>query len=250
MPPDEDISRHDIVVVGASAGGVEALRAIVSELPRELPAAVFVVLHVPAIATSVLPAILGRAGDLPAAHAEDGAEIERGRIYVAPPDHHLLIQPGFMRVNRGPKENGYRPAIDPTFRTAAATYGSRVIGVVLSGVLDDGSAGLAAVKSHGGRALVQDPTDALYPMMPESAIQAAEPDLVLPRAELAAAIVSAVHEAAPKTLVPIGDALLDDERFLEIDRAASDSPSPAAPRALSVPTAAERSGSRRRRRAC
>jgi two-component system chemotaxis response regulator CheB len=224
VPPDEDISGHDIVVVGASAGGVEALRAIVSELPDDLPAAVFVVLHVPAIATSVLPAILGRAGDLAAAHAEDGAEIERRRIYIAPPDHHLLIQPGFMRVNRGPKENGYRPAIDPTFRTAAATYGSRVIGVVLSGVLDDGSAGLAAVKSHGGRALVQDPTDALYPMMPESAIQAAEPDLVLPPTELAAAIVSAVHEAAPNTLVPIGDALLDDERFMEIDRAASDSP--------------------------
>jgi two-component system, chemotaxis family, protein-glutamate methylesterase/glutaminase len=235
VPPDEDISGHDIVVIGASAGGVEALRTIVSELPADLPAAVFVVLHIPAIATSVLPAILERAGDLSAAHAEDRAEIECGRIYVAPPDHHLLIQPGFMHVNRGPKENGYRPAIDPTFRTAAATYGSRVIGVVLSGVLDDGSAGLAAVKSHGGRALVQDPAGALYPMMPESAIQAAEPDLVLPPQELAAAIVSTVRETAPKTLVQTGDALLDDEGFIEIDRAASDSPQSGSPSGFVCP---------------
>ncbi len=115
MPPEGDRSGHDIIVVGASAGGVEALRTMVSDLPGDLPAAVFVVLHVPAIATSVLPAILERAGDLPAAEAEDGGEIEPGRVYMAPPDHHLLIQPGFMRVNRGPKENGYRPAIDPTF---------------------------------------------------------------------------------------------------------------------------------------
>jgi len=235
VPPDGDISGHDIVVVGASAGGVEALRTLVSDLPADLPAAVFVVLHVPAIATSVLPAILERAGDLPAAHAEDGAEIEPGHVYIAPPDHHLLIQPGFMRVNRGPKENGYRPAIDPTFRTAAATYGSRVIGVVLSGVLDDGSAGLAAVKSHGGRAFVQDPADALYPMMPESAIQAAEPDLVLPPKELAAAIVSSVREAAPKTLVLTGDALLDEERFIEIDRAASDRPQSGSPSGFVCP---------------
>src|SRR5262249_14987603 len=98
VPPDQHTTGHDIVVVGASAGGVEALRTICARLPGDLPAAVFVVLHVPAIATSVLPAILQRAGDLPAAHAVDGAEIERGRIYIAPPDHHLLIQPGFMRV--------------------------------------------------------------------------------------------------------------------------------------------------------
>jgi two-component system chemotaxis response regulator CheB len=231
----DESSGHDIVVVGASAGGVEALRTIVSELPADLPAAIFVVLHIPPIATSVLPAILQRAGELEAAHAEDGAEIERGRIHIAPPDHHLLIQPGFIRVNRGPKENGYRPAIDPMFRTAAATYGSRVIGVVLSGVLDDGSAGLAAVKTHGGRAIVQDPAEALYPMMPESAIQAAEPDLVLPSKEVADAIVAAVHEPAPKTMVPTGDALLDDERFIEIDRAASDSPQTGSPSGFVCP---------------
>jgi two-component system chemotaxis response regulator CheB len=226
---------HDIVVVGASAGGVEALRAIVTRLPSDLPAAVFVVLHVPAIATSVLPAILARAGELPAAHAEDGAEIERGRIYIAPPDHHLLIQPGFTRVNRGPKENGYRPAIDPMFRTAAATYGSRVVGVILSGVLDDGTAGLAAVKTHGGRALVQDPEDALYPMMPMSAVDAAEPDLVAPAAELADVITQLSHEAVPATMAPTDDPLLGDEEYIEVDRAASDQPQDGSPSGFVCP---------------
>jgi two-component system, chemotaxis family, protein-glutamate methylesterase/glutaminase len=235
VPPDEHITGHDIVVVGASAGGVEALRAMVARLPGDLPAAVFVVLHVPAIATSVLPAILRRAGDLPADHAVDGAEIERGRIHIAPPDHHLLIQPGFMRVNRGPKENGYRPAIDPMFRTAAATYGSRVVGVILSGVLDDGTAGLAMVKTHGGHALVQDPKTALYPMMPTSAIDAAEPDLVAAPEELAEVVAQLAHERAPATMAPADDPLLDDENYIEIDRAASDRPQAGSPSGFICP---------------
>jgi two-component system, chemotaxis family, protein-glutamate methylesterase/glutaminase len=232
---DQDIRGHDIIAVGASAGGVEALRSIVADLPGDLPAAIFVVLHVPAVAYSVLPAILQRAGDLPAVHAEDEAEIERGYIYVAPPDHHLLIQPGFMRVNRGPKENGYRPAIDPMLRTAALTYGSRVVGVILSGVLDDGTAGLAAIKSHGGRALVQDPADALYPMMPQSAIEAAEPDLVLPTKEIAAELARLALEPVPATMLPTGDPLLDDEQFIEVDRAASDRPQAGAPSGFVCP---------------
>jgi two-component system chemotaxis response regulator CheB len=232
---DRDIRGHDIVAVGASAGGVEALRAVVAELPGDLPAAIFVALHVPAVAYSVLPAILQRAGELPASHAEDGAEIERGRIYVAPPDHHLLIQPGFMRVNRGPKENGYRPAIDPMFRTAALTYGSRVVGVILSGVLDDGTAGLAAIKSHGGRALVQDPEEALYPMMPHSAIEAAEPDLVVMTREIAAELARLAIEPVPATMLPAGDPLLNEEEFIEIDRAASDRPQAGSPSGFVCP---------------
>lgn len=235
MPSHEHTTGHDIVVVGASAGGVEALRTVCSRLPSDLPAAVFVVLHVPAIATSVLPAILERSGDLPAAHAIDGAEIERGRVYIAPPDHHLLIQPGFMRVNRGPRENGYRPAIDPMFRTAAATYGSRVVGVILSGVLDDGTAGLAAVKTHGGRALVQDPEDALYPMMPISAIDAAEPDLIAPAEDLADQIAHLAIEAVPATMAPTDDPLLHDEDYIEVDRAASDRPQAGSPSGFVCP---------------
>jgi two-component system chemotaxis response regulator CheB len=235
VSPDDHTTGHDIVVVGASAGGVEALRKITARLPADLPASVFVVLHVPAIATSVLPAILERVGDLPAAHAEDEGQIERGRIYVAPPDHHLLLQSGIMRVNRGPRENGYRPAIDPTFRTAAATYGSRVVGVILSGVLDDGTAGLATVKTHGGRALVQDPADALYPMMPTSAIHAAEPDLVAPAEELADMIVHLAHEAVPATMAPTDDPLLNEEEYTAIDRAASDRPQPGSPSGFVCP---------------
>jgi two-component system, chemotaxis family, protein-glutamate methylesterase/glutaminase len=162
---------HDIVVVGASAGGVEALVGLAASLPAGLPAAVFVVLHVPTSGTSALPGILSRHGPLPAVHVKDGEPIEHGRIYVAPPDHHLLLRPGHVHLARGPRENGHRPAVDPLFRSAARDYATRVVGVVLSGTLDDGAAGLRAIKSRGGVAVVQDPGDALYPGMPTNAIE-------------------------------------------------------------------------------
>src|SRR5687768_3276835 len=142
MPPPA------IVVIGASAGGVEALRLLVAPLDSDIPAALFVVLHVPSRGTSVLPAILQRAGRLPAAHAVDGDRIVASRIYVAPPDFHLLLQNGTIVLQRGPQEHGTRPAVDPLFRTAAAAYGERVLGVVLSGTLDDGTSGLLAIKRH------------------------------------------------------------------------------------------------------
>ncbi|KAB8335037.1 chemotaxis protein CheB [Scytonema tolypothrichoides VB-61278] len=162
---------HDIIVVGASAGGVEALSYLVKNLPPDLNAAVFVVLHVPSHGTSVLPHILTRAGKLPASHAKDGEVIQLRRIYVAPPNYHLLVKPGHIHLTRGPRENGHRPAIDPLFRTAARTYGRRVVAVVLTGVLDDGTAGLRAVKMLNGVAVVQNPEDAMYSGMPRSAIE-------------------------------------------------------------------------------
>ena len=219
------MSGRDIVVIGASAGGVEALGSLVEKLPVDLPAAVFVVLHIPASGTSVLPAILQRRGRLPAAHAIDEEPIENGRIYVAPPDHHLLLHPGIVRVVRGPRENGYRPAIDPLFRSAAKSFGPRVTGVVLSGVLDDGTAGLAVIKDVGGRTLVQDPEEALYPMMPTSAIDFVSPDRVLEAHGLGSAVVEFTAERVPATAHNTNDPLLE-EAFLRIDRGSSENPQP------------------------
>lgn len=176
---------HEIIVIGASAGGVEPLITLVRGLPAHLPAALFVVLHVPAERRSQLPAIFNRAGTLLALHPMGSAPIRHGCIYVAPPDHHLLIRPGVVMTHRGPRENGHRPAVDPLFRTAAHAYGPQVVGVVLSGTQDDGTLGLLAIKRHGGVAVVQDPDDTLYPQMPQSALRRVDVDYRLPVAELA-----------------------------------------------------------------
>jgi two-component system, chemotaxis family, protein-glutamate methylesterase/glutaminase len=180
---------HDLIVIGASAGGVEALMEVARGLPPDLPAAVIVVLHLPAGSPSFLPQILARAGALPAEHARDGAPILAGRIYVAPPDHHLLVQPGVLSLSRGPQENRHRPAIDPLFRSAALAYGQRVVAVVLTGMLDDGTAGLAAVKRRGGVAVVQDPGSALFPSMPQQALAHVDVDVCVPLPSIAAALV-------------------------------------------------------------
>lgn len=167
---------HDIAVFGASAGGVEPIISIVRELPADLPAAVFVVVHIPPHAPSHLARILSHVSPLVCEPARDGAPIQHGHIYVAPPDLHLLVEREHMRVVRGPKENRSRPAIDPLFRTAARSYGPRVIGVVLSGALNDGTAGLLAIKRRGGISIVQDPADAIVSMMPESALEYVQVD--------------------------------------------------------------------------
>lgn len=195
------LAHRDIVVIGASAGGVEAMKQIVRELPADFPGSVFVVIHIAPTAHSVLPAILSRNGALPARHPHDGDPIERGVIYVAPPDRHLMIDRGRVRLVRGPTENGTRPAVDVLFRSAANAYGPRVIGVVLSGNLDDGTAGLAAIKRCNGIAIVQDPEDAPFPGMPTSAIEHVDVDRILPLSAIPDAIVSAagdpVGENAP-----------------------------------------------------
>lgn len=172
-----------IVAIGASAGGVEALAQVSEDLEPELPAAVFVVLHVPP-QDSALPAILARHCGLPVSHAVDGDPIEAGRIAVAPPDRHLLVEPDRMRVVHGPRENLHRPSIDPLFRSAARHHGPRVIAVVLSGARDDGTAGLRAVARAGGARVVQQPDDALYASMPRSAIAGDSPEYVVPASEI------------------------------------------------------------------
>jgi two-component system, chemotaxis family, protein-glutamate methylesterase/glutaminase len=204
---------HDIVVVGASAGGVEALSQLAAVLPGDLDAAVFVVLHISAESPSALPAILARRGRLPACHARHGDPIEHGRIYVAPPDHHLLVGDGVVHLANGPRENGHRPAVDPLFRSAAAVYGPRVAGVVLSGALDDGTAGLAAIKQSGGATLVQDPRESLAGGMPLNAIEHVRVDQVLGVAEIGAAIV----RLASDPLDPVADELAVEADLGELD---------------------------------
>jgi two-component system, chemotaxis family, protein-glutamate methylesterase/glutaminase len=171
---------RNLIVVGASAGGVEALREFVAVLPSDLLATVMVVLHLPAGGTSALPAILSRSGPLPAYSARDGMRIEQGAIYVAPPNHHMLLVHGALALSHGPTENGRRPAINALFRSAAIVGGPRIVGVLLSGVLDDGVAGLVSIASRGGKTLVQDPDDALHPGMPQHAIRTLAIDHVLP----------------------------------------------------------------------
>jgi two-component system chemotaxis response regulator CheB len=160
--------------------GLAAFRAFVSAFPAGLPAALFVVQHLRASGPSLLPELLGAVSPLAARHPVDGEPIQHGTIYAAPPDHDLVIRPGHVHLVRGPKENGFRRAIDATFRSAAHAYGRWVIGVVLTGMLDDGTAGLLAIKRRGGLALVQEPRDALYPSMPESACRYVEVDIVCP----------------------------------------------------------------------
>ena len=191
------MAKKDIVVIGASAGGMEALQKLVERLPANLPAAVFIVWHLSPGARSMLPQILAKAGPLKASHPQDGDPIEHGRIYVAPNDHHMLLEKGYIRVARGPKENRFRPAVDPLFRSAAYVYGPRVIGVVLTGALDDGTAGLWTIKLRGGTAIVQEPSEALIRSMPLNALDNVAVDHKLPVGEIAELLARLVREPAP-----------------------------------------------------
>jgi two-component system chemotaxis response regulator CheB len=186
--------QKNIIVIGASAGGIEALRILVSGLPENFAGSLFIVVHMPASSPGLLASILERAGPLPATCVTGHEPVEAGRIYVPSPDHHLLLEQGSVCVSRGPKENRFRPAVDPLFRSAAQAYGSRVIGIVLTGGLDDGTAGLVAVKQLGGTAIVQDPDDALCSSMPRSAMQEVEVDHSVPIAGMASLLVRLTSE--------------------------------------------------------
>jgi two-component system chemotaxis response regulator CheB len=201
------LAGKDIIVIGGSAGAVEALMVLTEALPRELAAAVFVVVHIPPSSPGRLPEILQRHSALQIAWAEHGEPIERGRVYVAPPDVHLIVDPGRVRLTRGPRENHSRPAIDPLFRSAALAYGPRVIGVVLSGRLDDGTAGLWAVEERGGIAVVQDPDDAAHPDMPRNALAYTAADHVVPVREMGALLARLVAESAATAARPVSPTL-------------------------------------------
>jgi len=200
---DAATANRDIVVIGASAGGVEALMSLLPRLPCDLPAAVFVCMHLGA--TSHLQQVLGRSSSLPVVGATAGAKIERGTIYVAVPGVHMLLHADHILLRRGPRENQARPAIDPLFRSAALTFGGRVIGVVLSGLLSDGTAGLRAIKRCGGLAIVQDPEEASAPSMPRSALRYVKVDHVRRIADMAELLAALVRQPAAPTpdIIPL-----------------------------------------------
>jgi two-component system, chemotaxis family, protein-glutamate methylesterase/glutaminase len=173
-----------VVVIGASAGGIDALRVLVSGIPEALPAAICIVIHTSPESRSVLAEILKRFTALPVSQPCDGQRLEAGHIYVAPPDRHLVIEPGRLRVTKGPREHRFRPAIDPMFRSAAQVFGPNAIGVVLTGNLDDGVAGLWTIKKLGGTAIVQDPSEAQFSSMPLQALTNVNVDHVVPLAHI------------------------------------------------------------------
>ncbi|PVE20657.1 chemotaxis protein CheB [Microvirga sp. KLBC 81] len=197
------MSNRDIIVIGGSSGATAPLKTILGALPPDLPAAVFIVLHIPARSIGILATVASAAGPLPVHQSADGMRIEPGNVYLAVPDHHLIITKGHIRLGRGPRENMARPAIDPLFRSAAAAYGPRVIGVILSGLLNDGASGLEAVKRCGGVTVVQDPADAIADEMPRSALDAVTVDLSVPSARMGDVLSDLAREAAgPGAPVP------------------------------------------------
>jgi two-component system, chemotaxis family, protein-glutamate methylesterase/glutaminase len=191
------MANRDLIVIGASAGGLEALQKLLAELPADLNAAILVVLHTSNHSGSVLPNILGRAGPLPAVHPNHGSPIRKGKIYIAPPNLHMIVADGHLQLIPGPRENLHRPAIDPLFRSAAAAYGARVIAIVLTGMLDDGTSGLMVVRASGGEAIIQEPSTATFPSMPRNALNQVPDAHVLPLEEMPDTLVRLTREPLP-----------------------------------------------------
>ena len=196
------MAKKDIVVIGGSAGSLSVLRQIVDELPPDLPASIFIATHVPSHSAGYLAEVLEWTSRIPIATAIDGQPIELNRVYVAVPDHHLLVVDGTIRFGNGPRENMARPSIDPLFRSAALSYGPRTVGVILSGLLNDGASGLSSIKACGGTAIVQHPLDASADQMPLAALETVDADRVAPASQLARAIAEVVAEDAGAPLHP------------------------------------------------
>lgn len=211
----------DIIVIGTSSGGIEALKELVSQLPPDLKASIFVVLHVAPYGLGILPEILERAGPVPASNARDWERFEPGHIYIAPPDHHLLVESsGHMRVTRGPRENRFRPAVDPLFRSAAHAFGSRVIGVILTGWLDDGTAGMWAVKQRGGTAIAQNPEEAYAPAMPLNVIKRVEVDHIVSLKEIVPLLMRLTRETTDEEGVyPVSEEMETEVKIAREDNA-------------------------------
>lgn len=207
-----------IIVIGASTGGLDAIKRLITDLPPDFDIPIFIVWHMGTEGQGVMPSVLNKLNKIYAAHAVDGETIMQNRIYVAPPDHHLLIEDSLIRLSRGPKENHFRPAVDPLFRSASYHYGQRVIGIVLSGALDDGTAGLWRIKDNGGIAIVQDPNNAEAPSMPESALREVVVDYCIPVSEMAAVLTAISREQMPKNTQHIKD----DKTKIEIGISAGD----------------------------
>jgi two-component system chemotaxis response regulator CheB len=224
--------RRDLVVIGASAGGVDALRVIAAGLPRDFPAATCVVVHAGPDSPGVLDGILGRSGPLEAVMVRARERLKPGVIYVSRPDHHLVVEPSYVVATRGPRENRFRPAVDPLFRSAAQAYGPRVIGVVLSGGLDDGTAGLWAVKRLGGIAMVQDPEDARVDSMPRSAMSDVRVDHCLPAARIAAAL----ERLAREDIAQAGGYVVPEPMKIEVSIAREQNPLEAGVERLGEPS--------------
>jgi two-component system chemotaxis response regulator CheB len=211
---------RNVICIGASAGGLAPLTEILSKLPETLPAAVFVVLHMSPDNPSQLPQILDRAGRLRASAAVDGEEIQHGHVYVAVPDHHLLIEGDRVRTVRGPRENRHRPSIDNLFRSAARFHGSHVVGVVLSGSLDDGTAGLIAIKVRGGIAVVQEPSEAFSSEMPRNAMRYLDVDHVKPAAKIGPLLGRLVREPLETGHPPVPNEMVEETKIAKLDLAA------------------------------
>jgi two-component system chemotaxis response regulator CheB len=228
--------RRDLIVIGASAGGVEALKSTVASLPLTLDASVLVVLHVPPHTDSVLPRILSRLGPFPARHARDLDGLPRGEILVAPPDRHLVVEKDHVELTRGPRENGHRPSVDVLFRSAARWAAARVISVVLSGVLDDGTAGAVAVRQRGGVSVVQDPADALFPGMPDSVIAHGAADHVVASKDMGALLMELVEEEIGTLPEPIPTWMDTETAMARMEASAMNDPErPGSPSGFSCP---------------